>query len=207
MEQIRKTLVAGDDKKLKILVEEKLALGVPAVQILNDGLLVGMNKVGILFKDGDIYLPEVLLSARAMKTATDLLAPHLGANEIGTRGTVVIGTVRGDLHDIGKNLVRIMLEGNGYKVIDLGADVAPEKFVDAAVQNKACAIAMSALLTTTMGAMVETMKALKNRQDAGQIKVIIGGAPVTQAYCREIGADGYGASAPEGVDLLSAMLT
>lgn len=206
MEAIKKGLIEGRDKELKPLVENRLADGVPAVTILNEGLLEGMNEVGRRFKDGDIYLPEVLLAARAMKAAMEPLAPLLGENDVGNKGTVVVGTVRGDLHDIGKNLVKIMLEGNGYKVIDLGTDVSPEQFVDEAVSNKADAIALSALLTTTMGSMAETVNQLKGRDGGEKIKVIVGGAPVTQAYCEEIGADGYGASAPEGVEVLDAFL-
>jgi 5-methyltetrahydrofolate--homocysteine methyltransferase len=142
-----------------------------------------------------------------MKAAMEVLAPHLAAKDVGTKGTVVIGTVRGDLHDIGKNLVKIMLEGNGYKVVDLGIDVAPDRFVEEASKNGAHAIAMSALLTTTMRSMEETVQILRNKHEKGQIKIIAGGAPVTQAFVEEIGADGYGASAPEGVEVLDSLLT
>jgi 5-methyltetrahydrofolate--homocysteine methyltransferase len=206
MEEIAKLLEAGDDKKLAELVDQKLKAGVAASDILDQGLLMGMGRVGVKFRDGDIYLPEVLLAARAMKAATALLAPHLAAGDVGKKGTVVIGTVRGDLHDIGKNLVKIMLEGSGYKVVDLGADVAPEKFVDEAVKTGAMAIAMSALLTTTMRAMEETVQLLKDREGGSTIKVLVGGAPVTQDFCAQIGADGYGASAPHGVEVLDDFL-
>lgn len=206
MERIQETLVKGDDKGLRELVQGKLDEGAKAPEILNNGLIKGMNVVGARFRDGEIYLPEVLLAARAMKAAMEVLEPHLAEKDVGQKGTVVIGTVRGDLHDIGKNLVRIMLEGSGYKVVDLGTDVTPAQFVDEAVRNKACAIAMSALLTTTMGSMVETVKALREKEGGGAIKVLVGGAPVTQAYCDEIGADGYGASAPEGVEALDRFI-
>ena len=206
MEPIQKTLVKGDDKNLRALVQAELDGGAKAPDILNKGLIKGMNEVGRLFRDGEIYLPEVLLAARAMKAAMEVLEPHLAEKDVGQKGTVVIGTVRGDLHDIGKNLVRIMLEGSGYRVVDLGTDVTPERFVDEAMKNGACAIAMSALLTTTMGSMVDTVKALRAKDPGGRIMVLVGGAPVTQAYCKEIGADGYGASAPEGVEVLDRFL-
>jgi 5-methyltetrahydrofolate--homocysteine methyltransferase len=207
MEEIAKTLVKGKDKDLRVMVQAKMDAGTKAVDILNQGLLAGMGTVGALFKDGEIYLPEVLLAARAMKAAMEELAPHLAAGDVGTKGTVVIGTVRGDLHDIGKNLVKIMLEGSGYKVIDLGIDVSADKFVQEAINNKADAIAISALLTTTMGSMEETVKARNSTEGGKGIKVIAGGAPVTQAYCDDIGADGYGASAPEGVEVLDKLLS
>lgn len=206
MEEIQQKLIQGRHLELKDLVAAAIDSGVPAVELLNNGLLPGMNVVGKRFKDGDIYLPEVLLAARAMKTAMEVLEPLLGSDDVGAKGTVVVGTVRGDLHDIGKNLVKIMLEGNGYAVIDLGTDVAPQRFVEEAVQHNACAIALSALLTTTMGSMAETVKLLKEQKGAERIKILVGGAPVTRAYCDEIGADGYGASAPEGVEALDSYL-
>lgn len=206
MEEIAKTLEAGNDKRLRELVQEKIDGGVLATEILNTGLLKGMGRVGVKFRDGEIYLPEVLLAARAMKAATEVLAPHLKAGDVGQRGTVVIGTVRGDLHDIGKNLVKIMLEGGGYRVVDLGSDVPPERFVEEAMKNSANAIAMSALLTTTMRSMEDTVKALKGTAGGEGVKVLIGGAPVTQAFCDEIGADGYGASAPHGVEILDGFM-
>jgi 5-methyltetrahydrofolate--homocysteine methyltransferase len=207
MDDIAKTLVAGKDKALRELAEGKINEGIPAVDVLNQGLLKGMGEVGAKFKEGEIYLPEVLLAARAMKAAMEVLAPHLAAKDVGTKGTVVIGTVRGDLHDIGKNLVKIMLEGNGYKVVDLGIDVTPESFVEEAEKNKAQAIAMSALLTTTMRSMEETVQILRKKHSKEEVRIIAGGAPVTQAFVDEIGADGYGASAPEGVEVLDALLT
>lgn len=207
METIAQSLQAGKDKALREQVRARLEAGTPAVEILNQGLLAGMSVVGARFRDGEIYLPEVLLAARAMKAAMEELAPHLAAGDVGGKGTVVIGTVRGDLHDIGKNLVRIMLEGGGYKVVDLGTDVAPEIFVREAMNHQADAIAMSALLTTTMGSMADTVKTCRETEGARTVKIIVGGAPVTQAYCDEIGADGYGASAPEGVEVLDALLS
>ncbi|MBU0755317.1 MAG: corrinoid protein [Planctomycetes bacterium] len=207
MEEIRQTLIRGRHLELKELVASGIDAGTAAADILNQGLLAGMNEVGRRFKDGEIYLPEVLLAARAMKCAMEVLDPLLGSHEKGTKGRVIVGTVRGDLHDIGKNLVKIMLEGSGYSVVDLGTDVAPERFVEEAVQQNACAVALSALLTTTMGSMVETVRLMKRQDGTGRIKILVGGAPVTQAFCDEIGADGYGASAPEGVELLDRYLS
>jgi len=207
MEEISKTLLKGDQKKIAALVEAKLKEGVAAVDILNIGLLNGMTNVGVLFKEEKIWLPEFLLAQRAMQAATKILVPHLSEKDIGVKGTVVIGTAFGDLHDIGKNIVKIMLEGSGYKVVDLGTDVPPEKFVETAINEKACAIAISALVTTTMCYMEETVTRLRKNNQNEKIKVIVGGAPVTQAFCDEIGADGYGPSAPHGPEILNKLLT
>lgn len=206
MDEISKTLQAGDQNKLTALVEEKLEQGVAAVDILNKGLLEGMTQVGVQFKEEKIWLPEFLLAQRAMQAATNLLIPHLSETDVGTKGTVVIGTAFGDLHDIGKNIVKIMLEGHGYKVVDLGTDVKPESFVNTAIQESACAIAISALVTTTMCYMKDTVDLLKKTEGSENIKVLVGGAPVTQSFCDEIGADGYGASAPHGAELLDELM-
>jgi 5-methyltetrahydrofolate--homocysteine methyltransferase len=160
-----------------------------------------MDEVGELFKANEVYVPEVLLSAKSMQQAMQVLKPHLVKSGIKPRGKVVAGTVRGDLHDIGKNLVAMMLEGAGFEVVDLGNDVPPERFVDAAVEHGAAIICMSALLTTTMYVMKDAIDILAKRSLAGRIRTMVGGAPVTAGFAKEIGADGYGDDAASAVDL------
>lgn len=197
----------GRAKVVKQLVPEALAGGIPVSEILNNGLLVGMTELGELFKKNEVYVPEVLVAARAMKVGTDLLKPYMMSADIQSRGVVAIGTAKGDLHDIGKNLVRMMMEGSGFTVLDLGVDVAPEKFVEAVQTNGAQIVAISALLTTTMPAMRECIEALEKAGLRDKVKVMIGGAPVTQSFADEIGADAYtpdAASAAErAVELVS----
>ena len=197
----------GRAKVVKQLVPEALAEGIPVSEILNNGLLVGMTELGELFKKNEVYVPEVLVAARAMKVGTDLLKPYMMSADIQSRGVVAIGTAKGDLHDIGKNLVRMMMEGSGFTVLDLGVDVAPEKFVEAVQTNGAQIVAISALLTTTMPAMRECIEALEKAGLRDKVKVMIGGAPVTQSFADEIGADAYtpdAASAAErAVELVS----
>ncbi len=197
----------GRAKVVKQLVPEALAEGLFATDILNQGLLVGMSEVGELFKKNEVFVPEVLVSARAMKVGTDLLKPHLVAADVQPRGTVVIGTAQGDLHDIGKNLVRMMMEGAGFNVIDLGVDVPADRFVEAAKEHNADIIGISALLTTTMSGMRECVEKVEAAGLRGKVKIMVGGAPVTQAFADEIGADAYtpdAASAAEcAVKLLS----
>lgn len=204
--EIKENLMKGKANEVKALVEKALKDGEGPGKILNDGLLSGMGVIGERFKKNEVYVPEVLIAARAMKAGMAVLQPHLAGANVKPRGTAVIGTVKGDLHDIGKNLVGMMLEGAGLKVVDLGIDVAPQKFVDAAAENEAGLIGVSALLTTTMTnmkAVVETTKASNRR---GKTKVMIGGAPVTQAYCDEIGADGYAPDAASAADLAKQLL-
>jgi 5-methyltetrahydrofolate--homocysteine methyltransferase len=160
-----------------------------------------MDKIGELFKEGEIYVPEVLLAAKAMQAGMNVLKPELLKSGVESRGKVVVGTVRGDLHDIGKNLVAMMLEGAGFEIIDLGNDVPAEEFVDAAEKNGAHVIGMSALLTTTMHVMKETVDLLKQKNLNGKVKTMIGGAPVTSAFAQEIGVDGYGDDAATAVDI------
>ncbi len=191
LQSIAEAVKNGRAKLVKQLVPEALSEGIAANDILNKGLLVGMSELGELFKNNEVYVPEVLVAARAMKTGTDLLKPYLMAASIEAKGKVAIGTVKGDLHDIGKNLVAMMMEGVGLEVIDLGTDVAPEAFVLAAKENGVQIIAMSALLTTTMPAMRESIQALKDAGLRGQVKVMVGGAPVTQSFADEIDADAY----------------
>ncbi|MCX6843388.1 MAG: corrinoid protein [candidate division WOR-3 bacterium] len=207
LNQIATSLQEGDDARVGELTRQAVAEKTPARQILDEGLIAGMNVVGRLFRDHEIFLPDVLLAARAMYAGLDVLKPLLVSENVPTAGKVVIGTVQGDLHDIGKNLVGIMLRGAGFDVIDLGNDVAPEKFVETATRENAQVIGMSALLTTTMTGMQRVVELLHAKGQRGRIKTIIGGAPVTAEYAREIGADAFGfdaASAVERVKELAA---
>jgi 5-methyltetrahydrofolate--homocysteine methyltransferase len=204
--QIASALQQGDDQQVGRLAADALAAGVPAGEILQQGLVAGMNVVGEQFRTREIFLPDVLLSARAMYAGLDVLKPHLASEGVASRGKVVIGTVKGDLHDIGKNLVGIMLKGAGFEVIDLGHDVAPEAFVDAAVREGAPLIGMSALLTTTMTRMKEVVALLRDRGLAGRVRTIVGGAPVSAEFAREIGADDYACDAATAVDRVVALL-
>jgi 5-methyltetrahydrofolate--homocysteine methyltransferase len=174
--------------------------------IINDGLIAGMGVVGERFKNNEYYVPEVLIAARAMQSAMERVKPLLTEGEMEAKGTVAIGTVKGDLHDIGKNLVAMMYEGGGYDVIDLEVDVSPEQFVEAASEGGANVIALSALLTTTMPSMQDTVDALVEAGIRDQVKVVIGGAPVTQSYADEIGADGYAPDAASAVDTTTELL-
>lgn len=184
----------------KTAIDENIAPG----KILSDGLVAGMNVIGERFKANEIYIPEVLIAARAMKMAMEILEPKLVEAGVEPIAKAIVGTVRGDLHDIGKNLVVMMLKGAGFEVIDAGVDVSPEKFVSEAKNSGAAIVGLSALLTTTMPAMEETIKALKD--EGLDVKTMIGGAPVTQAYAEKIGADGYSADAASAVDLAKSLL-
>jgi 5-methyltetrahydrofolate--homocysteine methyltransferase len=199
-------LINGDMAGAKTLTQALLAQGIPANEVVTKGLIPGMNEVGRLFKACEYYVPEVLISARAMKSAMELIRPLLSAADSSRVGSVVIGTVQGDLHDIGKNLVAMMLEGAGFEVIDLATDVSPAAFVTAVKQHKPKLIAMSALLTTTMPAMKMTIEALKEAGIRGDVKVMIGGAPVTERYAKEIGADGYAPEAASASDLAKSLV-
>ncbi len=199
LEAMKNAVIKGDSNAAKDLTSKALAAGVDPETVLNDGLVAGMNVVGKAFKAKEMYVPEVLFAARAMKTAMELLGPKLAEAGVDPVGTIIVGTVKGDLHDIGKNLVAMMLKGAGFAVIDLGTDVSPEQFVKAATDNRAKAVGLSALLTTTMPAMKQTVGAFK---EAGvDVKVIIGGAPVTRQYADEIGAQGYAPDAATAVDV------
>ena len=195
----------GRKKIVEQLVKDALAEGVSAESILNEGLIVGMTELGEMFKTGEVYVPEILVAARAMKAGTTILKPLLVDANVQSLGTVAIGTVKGDLHDIGKNLVGMMLEGNGFTVMDLGEDVDPEKFVEA-VKNGAQAIGMSALLTTTMPNMALTIQALKDAGLRDKVKVLVGGAPITQEFADQIGADGYSTDAASAADLAKKLI-
>lgn len=196
----------GRAKVVKQLVPEAIAEGVAASDILNSGLLVGMSEIGELFKRNEVFVPEVLVSARAMKIGTDLLKPYLVADDVQPKGTVILGTAHGDLHDIGKNLVRMMMEGAGFKVIDLGVDVPAEKFIEAVQENDAQIVAISALLTTTMPAMRECIEKLTEAGLRDKVKIMVGGAPVTQAYADEIGADAYTPDAASAAECALALI-
>ena len=195
----------GRKKIVEQLVKDALAEGVSAESILNEGLIVGMTELGEMFKTGEVYVPEILVAARAMKAGTTILKPLLVDANVQSLGTVAIGTVKGDLHDIGKNLVGMMLEGNGFNVVDLGEDVNPEKFVEA-VKNGAQAIGMSALLTTTMPNMALTIQALKDAGLRDKVKVLVGGAPITQEFADQIGADGYSTDAASAAELAKKLI-
>lgn len=205
-DEIAASLIKGQAPKVKELVQAALDQGLSPATILNEGLIAGMNVIGERFKKNEVYVPEVLIAARAMKMGMEVLKPKLAAAGVEPIGKVVIGTVKGDLHDIGKNLVAMMLEGAGFQVIDCGIDCPPEKFIKAAQENGATVIGMSALLTTTMPAMKQVIEALAAAGLKGKIKTMIGGAPVTQSYADEIGADGYAPDAASAVDAAKALL-
>ncbi len=197
---------AGRAKIVKTLVTDAVAEGVAAETILNDGLIVGMNELGILFKNNEVYVPEVLIAARAMKTGTEILKPLLADANAQSRGVVAIGTVKGDLHDIGKNLVGMMLEGAGFTVIDLGVDVSPEAYIDAVKNQGAQIVGMSALLTTTMPSIKLSIDAIREAGVREKVKIMIGGAPVTQSFADEVGADGYSPDAASAADLAKLLI-
>ncbi|MGE5250945.1 MAG: corrinoid protein [Bacteroidota bacterium] len=205
LQEIRQGILDGEREGVEAAVVAALAAGVPAGTILNKVMLDAMAEVGRRFEQGEYFVPEMLLSARAMKAGLAKLEPGLKESSFRAAGEVAIGTVRGDLHDIGKNLVGMMLEGAGFKVRDLGTDVAPETFVEAA--DEVDVIAMSALLTTTMGNMKDALDALEAAGKRTKVKVIVGGAPVTEEFARRIGADGYAPDASRAAALVKALLT
>jgi len=201
---LAEAIIKGDQKAAEEITKAAIGEGTEAKSILDNGLIAGMAVIGGRFKKGEIYVPEVLIAARAMKMAMTILEPELTKAGVEPIGKLMIGTVQGDLHDIGKNLVAMMLKGAGFKVIDLGVDIGPEKFVEQAKAKNVHLIGMSALLTTTMPSMEKTIKALR---DAGvPAKVMIGGAPVTQSYADKIGANGYAADAASAVDLAKSLV-
>ena len=198
--ELSEALQKGRAKLVKELVPKAIEEGYSAKEILEDGLLAGMNVIGAKFKNNEIFVPEVLVAARAMNAGTALLKPLMAADGVEPLGKAVLGTVKGDLHDIGKNLVRMMMESKGIEVIDLGVDVAPETFVETAKENNCKIIACSALLTTTMGVMGEVVKAAEAANIRDKVKIMVGGAPVTEAFCEQIGADCYTADAASAAD-------
>ena len=203
-DSLQQAVIAGDEEETARLVRQHLDEGKEAADILDNGLIAAMDIVGAQFSAGDLFIPEMLVSAEAMQEGLALLKPLLVAGASGGKGTVVMGAVKGDLHDIGKNLVVLMLEGAGFTVVDLGTDVAPEDFVAAAKEHEAAVIGMSALLVTTMPHMKTTVDQLRAAGLA--TKAIVGGAPLTQGYADEIAADGYASDAPGAVVLCKSML-
>ena len=201
LSQISENLQKGKAKVVKQLVQEAIDAGISAQDILEKGLIAGMNVVGEKFRNNEIFVPEVLVAARALNMGSALLKPLLAADGVKASGRVCIGTVQGDLHDIGKNLVKMMMEGKGLEVIDLGTDVAPETFVQTAKEQGCQIICCSALLTTTMNAMAEVVKAAEAAGIRDQVKIMIGGAPVTEAFCQQIGADAYTPDAASAADV------
>lgn len=206
MEEISGFLQKGRARNVKQLVEQALEEGIGPAEILNHGLLAGMGVIGEKFKNNEVFVPEVLIAARALNAGLEVLRPKLMESGVEAKGTAVIGTVKGDLHDIGKNIVRIMLEGHGIQVVDLGVDVAAEQFVEAALEHHAQLICCSALLTTTMGEMHRVVELVKERGLQDRIKVMVGGAPVTQSFCDAIGADAYAPDAASGADAAVKLL-
>jgi 5-methyltetrahydrofolate--homocysteine methyltransferase len=201
LDQLMEAVIDGNWKSAAAATQAAIDAGVPALTIVSDYLVRAMDEVGRRFECEDYFVPEMLLSARAMKASMELLRPRLAAAGDQPVGRVVIGTVKGDLHDIGKNLVASMLEGGGFEVIDLGADVAPQRFIDAAADRKANLVALSALLTVTMPSMKTTIEAFRAAGLRDSVKIMVGGAPVTQQYANAIGADGYSESAGSAVAL------
>ena len=204
LNDISAKLQAGKAKDVKALVQQAIDEGIPAKQILEEGLLSGMSVIGEKFKNNEVFVPEVLVAARAMNMGASLLKPLLAESGVKATGKVCIGTVQGDLHDIGKNLVKMMLEGKGLEVIDLGTDVSPETFVKTAKDESCQIICCSALLTTNMGVMGDVVKAVTDAGLRDKVKIMIGGAPVTEVFCRQIGADAYTPDAASAAERAAA---
>ena len=197
---ISENLQRGKAKVVKELVQQAVDEGISAKQILEEGLLSGMSVIGEKFKNNEVFVPEVLVAARAMNMGVAVIKPLLASSDVQAKGRACIGTVKGDLHDIGKNLVKLMLEGKGLEVVDLGTDVAPDAFVKAAQEQHCSLICLSALLTTTMGVMGDVVKAAQKAGIRDQVKIMVGGAPITQSFCDEIGADAYTPDAASAAD-------
>ena len=201
LNEISENMQKGKAKVVTELVQQALDEGVAPEQILNEGLLAGMSVIGEKFKRNEVYIPQVLVVARAMNMGAQVLKPHLVSEGVQAKGKVCLGTVKGDLHDIGKNLVKMMLEGKGIEVVDLGTDVAPETFVKTAVEQDCAVICCSALLTTTMGVMEDVVKAACAAGIRDKVKIMIGGAPVTEEFCKQIGADAYTSDAASAAEI------
>ena len=205
LEDLREAVIEGQAKAAAARVTEGLQAGTPAGTLLQEGLIAAMKQVGQLYEDGEIFVPEMLVAARAMTAALSVLKPHLLEQGVASNGKVAIGTTQGDLHDIGKNLVAMMLEGSGYEIVDLGVDVPAEKFIQA-IRDGANVVAMSALLTTTMTNMQLAIEAIKAAGLRDQVRIIVGGAPITKTYADEIGADGYAEDASSAVRTVQEVL-
>jgi 5-methyltetrahydrofolate--homocysteine methyltransferase len=206
LDEVKDAVVSGNVQQTLAGIDSAISTGTAPGDIIQLSLIGAMTVVGEQFKNSEIYVPEMLIAARAMKAGLQKLKPLMVGNEVKSLASIVIGTVKGDLHDIGKNLVGIMMEGAGCKVIDLGVDIAPEKFVEAVNVHNPDFLAMSALLTTTMPMMKETIAALEKSGKRSQVKVLVGGAPIGQKFADEIGADGYAGNAAEAVDKIKAMI-
>lgn len=206
LETLYEGILDGDMGAVPSQVQAALDAGIPPNVILNDGMIAAMAEVGQLFEEGEFFVPEMLISARAMQAGLAVLKPHLVASGIEPIGKIVVGTVQGDMHDIGKNLVTMMLEGAGFEVIDLGVDVKPEHFIQAIQENKPQVVAMSALLTTTMPKMGITIDAIREAGVLDSVKIMIGGAPVTAEFAKKIGANGYAADASQAATLAKSFL-
>lgn len=198
--EISENLQKGKAKIVKELVQKAVDDGLPAAQILNEGLISGMAVIGEKFKNNEVYVPEVLIAARAMNIGMQILRPLLIEDGVQSTGKVCLGTVQGDMHDIGKNLVKMMMEGKGIEVVDLGTDVAPETFVNTAIEQNCQVICCSALLTTTMEVMADVVKCAENAGIRDKVKIMVGGAPVTEDFCNQIGADKYTSDAASAAD-------
>lgn len=199
-------LSQGDDGKVQQLIQEALKAGESPDAILKEGLISAMEQIGTKFAEGELYIPEVLIAAKAMHAGLSVLKPISAKYSSRTMGKVVIGTVRGDIHDIGKNLVAMMIEGGGFEVVDLGIDVSPEAFVEAIHKHQPHVVGMSALLSTTMGEMESTIQAIEKAGLRKRVKMIVGGAPITEKYSRDIGADGYAREAGSAVNLVKSLI-
>ena len=206
IQSIQENVINGQKAPVESLVRQALEAKLPPDEILNAGLIAAMKEVGARFEAGDFYVPEMLIAARAMQAGLAILKPHLVQGGIQSAGKVVIGTVKGDLHDIGKNLVSMMLEGAGFEVVDIGTDASPEKFIESIKSSNARLVGMSALLTTTMSNMKLVIAGLKEAGLRDRVKVMVGGAPVTENFAKEIGADGYAPDASRAVTLAKALL-
>ena len=207
LQKIAEELIKGNYPEMPKLVQQALDAKIPPSRILNEGLVAGMDVVGEKFRRDEFFMPEVLIAARAMQAGMDILRPKLVETGVKLAGKVVLGTVKGDLHDIGKNLVGMMLEGSGFQVIDLGIDIPPEKFVDAVRTNQPDVLGLSALLTTTMPKMKETIESLIEAGVRNKVKIMVGGAPVTEKFAKDIGADGYAPDAATAVEKVRELVS
>jgi 5-methyltetrahydrofolate--homocysteine methyltransferase len=206
IQAIYQGVLDGQSQVVQQNVQAALDANIPASVILNEGMIAAMAKVGQFFEEGEYFVPEMLISARAMQAGLTLLKPALKSEDVKSSGKVVIGTVKGDLHDIGKNLVAMMMEGAGFEIVDLGTDASPEKFISAVREHNPQIVAMSALLTTTMPSMVTTIQAMQDAGVRSQVKVMVGGAPVTEQYAQQIGADGFAIDASRAVTVAKSLL-